>query len=109
YVIEATLIAEDPDFLRTTRFDLFGTVFNLWSHLLIAPAPADSSITGRLVRGVIAPGSDGSGIDGRTREIALVAELNRRYSPEDILEWHLNTNYYGSEAYGIDAAAQIYL
>lgn len=26
-----------------------------------------------------------------------------------MLEWHLNTNYYGSEAYGIEAAAQVYL
>ena len=31
------------------------------------------------------------------------------YSPEEILEWHLNTNSYGKDAYGIDAAAQIYL
>jgi membrane peptidoglycan carboxypeptidase len=38
-----------------------------------------------------------------------VAEINRRYSPESVLEWHLNTNYYGSEAYGIEAAAQVYL
>ncbi|MBZ0290395.1 MAG: transglycosylase domain-containing protein, partial [Anaerolineae bacterium] len=32
----------------------------------------------------------------------------RRYTPEQILEWHLNTNYYGSQAYGIDSAADIY-
>ena len=63
------------------------------------------------MRNVIAPLADlqGSVNDARAREIALVAEINRRYTPRQILEWHLNTNYYGNEAYGIEAAAQIYL
>ncbi|MGV2438058.1 MAG UNVERIFIED_CONTAM: transglycosylase domain-containing protein [Anaerolineae bacterium] len=38
----------------------------------------------------------------------MVAEINRLYTPEQILEWHLNTNYYGNNAYGIAAAALVY-
>ncbi len=51
----------------------------------------------------------GSANDARAHEIALIAEINRRYTPRQVLEWHLNTDYYGNEAYGIEAAAQIYL
>jgi membrane peptidoglycan carboxypeptidase len=111
FVTQATLAAEDPDFLTAGGFDGIGTLLRLWQNILIGTAPPDGSITGRLVRNVIAPPPiyESSENDTRSREIALVAEINRRYSAQEILEWHLNTNYYGSEAYGIEAAAQIYL
>jgi membrane peptidoglycan carboxypeptidase len=103
YVAQATLMMEDPNFLTTTRFDGFQTFSKLWRTVLGGPFPADPSLTGRLVRNTLMPDED------PIREIALVAEINRRYTPEQILEWHLNTNYYGHEAYGIEAAAQVYL
>jgi membrane peptidoglycan carboxypeptidase len=110
YVVQATLTIEDPNFLTSTHFDALGTLLRLWRNILIGTVPPDTSITGRLVRNVIAPPAYGnSENDARSREIALVAEINRRYTPPEILEWHLNTNYYGNEAYGIEAAAQIYL
>ncbi|MFN8448315.1 MAG: transglycosylase domain-containing protein [Anaerolineae bacterium] len=110
-VVSATLAAEDPGFLTRTRFNALQTLVDLWRNTLIGTLAPDPSITGRLVRGVIAPLADirGSVNDARAREIALVAEINRRYTPQQILEWHLNTNYYGNEAYGIEAAAHIYL
>lgn len=115
YVLSATLAAEDPNFLARSGFNPLQTVVDLWRNTLIGTLPPDATITGRLVRGVIAPLSDtsngaGGGLnDARSREIALVAELSRRYTPRQLLEWHLNTNFYGNEAYGIEAAAQIYL
>ncbi|MBK8138218.1 MAG: transglycosylase domain-containing protein [Chloroflexi bacterium] len=92
-----------------TRFELTGTLVRLWRNIMDGPIEADSSLTARLVRNVIAPQPEQATADDRGREIALVAEINRRYSPAEVLEWHLNTNYYGSEAYGIEAAAQVYL
>jgi membrane peptidoglycan carboxypeptidase len=109
YLIDATLLVEDEDFLTTTRFDLTRTLFRLWRNFLSGPIEADSSLTGRLVRNAVAPQPDFIHADDRTHEIALIAEINRRYTPDQILEWHLNTNYYGNEAYGIEAAAQVYL
>ena len=105
YVADATLLAEDPDFLTSTRFELAGTVARLWTAALNGQSANDTSLTARLVRNTIltAPGLD------PTRETALVAEINRLYTPAQVLEWHLNTNYYGHDAYGIDAAARVYL
>lgn len=108
YVLQATLVAEDPDFLATTRFSPLETFSRLWRSLLAGPLTPDASLTGRLVRNVIAPQPDLVTADAIAREVALVAEINRRYAPADILEWHLNTNYYGSDAYGIQAAARAY-
>ncbi len=109
YVMEATLSAEDPYFLTTPRPGFFESLTRLWYNAISGPLPADPSLTGRLVRNVIAPPGEVVSVWDREREIALVAEINRRYSSQQILEWHLNTDYYGNEAYGIEAAAQVYL
>ena len=109
YLIDATLLWEDPEFLQSARFDPLRLTVRLWDNWLNGPVTADSSLTGRLVRNVLAPPSDPPTIDDREREAVLVTEINRRYTARDILEWHLNTNYYGNEAFGIDAAARIYL
>lgn len=109
FVAQATLLVEDSDFLTSTRFNPIITLGRLWNNLLDGPLEAESSLTGRLVRNVIVPARDYVSVDERALEIALVAEINRQYSPQEVLEWHLNTNYYGNRAYGIEAAAQIYL
>ncbi len=107
--LQATLLAEDPDFLDTTRFDLSATVIRLWSNLIYGPLSPDTSIAGRLVRNVIAPLPERPTVDDINRETALVSEIKRRYSPETILEWYLNTADYGNQAFGLEDAAQTYL
>jgi membrane peptidoglycan carboxypeptidase len=109
YVIDATILWEDPDFLEATSFNPIDALDKLAANALRGPLAADSSLTGRLVRNVILPEMDVITAELRGQEIALVTEINRRYSPEEVLEWHLNTNYYGSGAYGIDAASVVYL
>lgn len=109
YVIDATLLVEDEDFLSASRFDLSRTFIRLWRNFLGGPIEPEASITGRLVRNAVSPQPEFVSADDRTREIALAAEINRRYTPQEILEWHLNTNDYGNEAYGIEAAAKVYL
>jgi membrane peptidoglycan carboxypeptidase len=109
YLLQATLLMEDPDFLTATRFNIISTFSKLWDNLLNGPLPLDPSLTARLVRNVIAPPGEFPTTEGRGREIALTAEINRRYTPEAVLEWHLNTNTYGNQTYGIESAAQVYL
>lgn len=109
YIAQATLTAEDPDFLASPAAGLAQTFGRLWQNFILGPLPADTTLAGRLVRNVIAPLPERPTADDIGREIALVAEIRRRYTPQQILEWHLNTNYYGSDAYGIEAAARVYL
>lgn len=108
YVIAATLVAEDPDYLTAAGFHLGETLLQLWQTFLIGPPPPDMSITARLARAVLLGSSVAGAADDRALEIALVAALERRYTPQQILEWHLNTNHYGGGIYGIELAAQTY-
>jgi penicillin-binding protein 1A len=47
-------------------------------------------------------------ITRKIKEIALSFQLERRYSKNKILELYLNQAYFGSQAYGIEAASQVY-
>jgi len=89
--------------------NIFNAYTRLWQNVLLGPLPPDQSLTGRLVRSVIAPMPTTPNADAIGREIALVTEIERRYTPEQILEWYLNTADYGNGARGIEAAAQTYL
>lgn len=108
YVVDATLLMEDPNFLEVSHFNSVRTISQLWSYVLGVPLSPNQTITGRLVRNAILPRANREQLDPLLMDIVLSAETNRRYDAETILEWHLNTNYYGNDAYGIDAAAEVY-
>ena len=42
------------------------------------------------------------------KELAIAMKLSREYSKDQILEYYLNTVYFGRGAYGIEAAAQAF-
>ncbi|MBM3694705.1 MAG: PASTA domain-containing protein [Actinobacteria bacterium] len=44
----------------------------------------------------------------KVSEAAIAMELERRYTKEQILEFYLNSVYFGANAYGVQAAAQEY-
>jgi len=44
----------------------------------------------------------------KIKEFILALEISRRYSKDQILEWYLNSNFYGNLAYGVEAAAKVY-
>ena len=48
-------------------------------------------------------------LDRKIEEATLSIQVEREYSKEEILEYYLNTVYFGAGAYGIEAAAMVYL
>ncbi|MDX1615583.1 MAG: transglycosylase domain-containing protein, partial [Candidatus Promineifilaceae bacterium] len=44
----------------------------------------------------------------KVEELLLAQRVASVYSKEQILEWYLNTNFYGNLAYGVEAAARVY-
>ena len=42
------------------------------------------------------------------KELFVTVKLDKQYSKDQILEWYLNTIYFGRGAYGIQAASQAY-
>jgi penicillin-binding protein 1A len=49
-----------------------------------------------------------STLERKVAEATIAIELERRFTKEQILEYYLNSVYFGSNAYGITAAAQEY-
>jgi membrane peptidoglycan carboxypeptidase len=109
YVLQATLLMEDPNFLDTTQWNALNTLGGLWNYILGSPPPTPNDLTARLVTQNLVPLSQSQGIDAKLLTIVYHSEVNRRYTPQEVLEWYLNTAYYGNDAYGIEAAAQVYL
>lgn len=110
YVISATVALEDKTFFTNPGYDLVGTTRALISNLRGDTIQGGSSITQQLVKNTLIPIEQRTvrSYDRKVREVLLAAEITRHYSKEQILEWYLNTNFYGNLAYGIDAAALVY-
>jgi len=109
-VISATVALEDKSFFTNPGYDMVGISRALISNLRANPIQGGSSITQQLVKNTLIPIEQRAlrSYDRKAREILLAAEITRQYSKEQILEWYLNTNFYGNLAYGIDAAALVY-
>ena len=111
YVIATTIATEDKDFYQHPGFDVFAIaralVQNYTSGQVVSGA---STITQQLARALLLSPEEQSQqtIRRKAREIILAAEIERRYSKDQILELYLNEIYYGNLAYGIEAAAETY-
>ncbi|MBI4770797.1 MAG: transglycosylase domain-containing protein, partial [Chloroflexi bacterium] len=109
-IVSATVALEDKTFFTNPGYDLVGIARALISNLRGQPIQGGSSITQQLVKNTLIPIEQRAerSYARKIREILLAAEITRRYSKEQILEWYLNTNFYGNLAYGVDAAALVY-
>src|SRR3989304_6253309 len=110
HVVSATVAIEDKTFFTNPGYDLLGIARALISNLQGQPIQGGSSITQQLVKNTLIPIEQRAerSYARKVREILLAAEITRRYSKEQILEWYLNTNFYGNLAYGVDAGALVY-
>src|SRR5205823_2431462 len=107
-LIDATLAAEDPTFYSNSGVDPIGIVRAVYINLRGEGTSGASTITMQLVRRVILPEKDEQSARRKIREVILANQLTDRYGKDKILELYLNEIYYGSLAYGVDAAAEVY-
>lgn len=110
YFLQATVAIEDASFYRNPGFDPEGIARALWVNLTGGQVQGGSTITQQLVRNVLMEPEERLeiSVDRKLREVILAAEISRLYSKNQILEWYINTNFYGNLAYGVEAAAQLY-
>ncbi len=96
YFTEATIAVSDPTF---------------WDHpgflMPFITAQRNKTLTQRLVSELLLWDEPENPLR-IWRERLLASQLTEHYGREKILTWFLNSAYYGNQAYGINAAAQIY-
>lgn len=116
-VIDATVASEDKTFWENKGYDLEGMARAMLGNIRGEAIQGGSSITQQLIKNVLIDPEDrvvseeGPGFEDyvrKIREVLLANEVTRRYDKKQILEWYLNTNWYGNLAYGIEAAARVY-
>ena len=106
----ATIAIEDKDFYTNPGINIRGIVRAAYVDITGQGFQGGSSITTLLVKNAIIPIEERSQrtVSRKIKESILAVEITRRYSKDQILEWYLNTVFYGNMAYGVEAAAQNY-
>jgi membrane peptidoglycan carboxypeptidase len=109
-LINATIAIEDRSFYENPGFDLRGILRALWLALQGDVVQGGSTITQQLVKNTLIAPEERTQLSQarKIKEIILAAEISRLYSKDQILEWYLNTNFYGNLAYGVGTAARVY-
>ena len=109
-VICGTVAMEDKTFWTNPGFNFRGISRAFVSNLQGEQIQGGSSITQQVVKNSVIPLEERfeKSYARKVKELLISVELTRLYEKEEILEWYLNTNFYGNLAYGIDAAAQVY-
>lgn len=106
-VKQATLASEDKDFYTHTGFSPRGIVNAIYQN--IRPNGLNnggSTVTQQLVKNSLL--SEKRSLLRKYQELILSAEIERRYTKDEILEMYLNSVYFGEGAFGIEDAAQVY-
>lgn len=104
YVKNATIVAEDDNFYRHNGFDIKGIIRALWVDIKNRQIrQGGSTITQQFIKQAILT-SDRT-FTRKIKEVILSLQTERKYSKDEILNFYLNQVPYGSNAYGIEAAA----
>jgi len=107
HFIDALLTAEDSNFYDHFGIDFQGIIRSALMNLQAGRTVAGgSTLSQQFVRSALLTSE--REVVRKVREIILTLELERRYEKDEILEFYLNQIPFGSNAYGIESAAQTY-
>ena len=96
-LVQIVVALNEPDFWRSPGF--------AWKNLL---DPQPRTIAEYLVNDLLLE-SEPAGMRRSLRMRLLAAQVVSEYGRIQVLEWYLNSVYFGHLAYGADSAAQLYL
>ncbi|HAC46418.1 MAG TPA: hypothetical protein DCF65_10165 [Chloroflexi bacterium] len=106
-MIRATVAIEDKGFYTNPGFDIQGIIRAIFDDIRAGHIVAGgSTITQQLAKQqFLTPDQT---YQRKVKEVALAFELSQAYSKDQIMELYLNKSFYGSQSYGVEAAAQDY-
>lgn len=103
----ATIAAEDDGFYHHIGIDPLGIIRAARENIASnEKAQGGSTITQQLVRNAFLTRE--KTYDRKFKEVVMSIKLEQTYEKDEILDFYLNEVPYGSNAYGIESAAQIY-
>ena len=102
----AIISAEDGDFFDHEGIDFSSILSAALDNARTGSTRGGSTITQQIIKKNVL--TDEITIDRKICEAVIAAELERRYTKDEILEFYLNSQFFGENAYGVQAAAQEY-
>jgi penicillin-binding protein 1A len=105
-VRDAFIANEDHNFYKHHGVDFSGIARAAIADYRHEQFQGASTITQQLARALFL--SNEVSISRKVQEVLLAMEIERYYTKDEILERYLNLIYFGSGAYGIEAAAHTY-
>jgi len=108
---QATIATEDASFYSNPGVDPWGILRAVWINLQGGEVLAGgSTITQQVARILLLSPEERAQrtLLRKLKESILAYRLARQYSKDDVLALYVNQTYYGSMAYGAEAAAQTY-
>ncbi len=106
YVKNATIAIEDKEFYKHYGFSFTGIARAAWKIVTRGKLEGGSTLTQQLVKNsLLTPERT---IRRKVREFFLTVVVEGIYSKHQILELYLNQIPYGSTAYGIESASELY-
>lgn len=107
HVQKAVMAIEDARFMEHKGVDLLGLLRAVKNNILGRKLrEGGSTITQQLAKNLFL--TPERTVSRKIAEAWISMEIEKKYSKEQILELYLNQVYWGHNAYGIEAAAQIY-
>lgn len=106
YVKEATISVEDKDFYKHYGFSITGITRAAYNIVFKRKLQGGSTLTQQLVKNTLL--SPERTVRRKVREFLLSMFVEAIYSKDQILEMYLNQIPYGSTAYGVEAASELY-
>ncbi|MDA9173790.1 transglycosylase domain-containing protein, partial [Acidimicrobiia bacterium] len=105
FVINTLLAAEDSNYYQHEGVD-FVAILSAVVDNLRGVTRGGSTITSQVAKQSFV--GDEISIRRKVAEAVVAAELERRYSKDQILEYYINSIYWGSGAYGLQSASSEY-
>ncbi len=104
---QAVIATEDAEFYKHKGLDVEGVARAAWLNMQRGNLQhGGSTISQQLVRSTFLTAE--KTIWRKIRELLLTLEMERRYDKQRILGWYLNQVPFGSDVYGVEAAAERY-
>ncbi|HEX6287532.1 MAG TPA: transglycosylase domain-containing protein, partial [Acidimicrobiia bacterium] len=103
-MVNAMLAAEDADFFEHDGIDFSAIASAALDNFISDQTRGGSTITQQVVKNAFV-GNEVS-IRRKINEAFVSAELERRFPKERILEYYMNSVYFGAGAYGVKTAAE---
>jgi len=105
-VKNATITIEDKDFYKHGGFSLWAIFRTAVTNVLFGKKAGGSTLTQQFVKNSIL--TNEKSFIRKAKEVILAYRLEKKFSKDEILQMYFNEIPYGSTAYGVEAASQLY-